>query len=137
MKIPLFILLASYLFLCACSKDNSNIPANPQDQLVAKWSLIKLVEKFKDTGEEQTQPFDEGSYIRFDNNGICYAFVDGESYSANWKYVDNKTGIWIDNSNGFDVNNLGYSFKTLTNRSLILLSKEDSDIAEQTIHLEK
>lgn len=127
-------LLSIFLFVSSCKKDKSS-PNDNQSELIDKWTLVKIV--FNTSAGQETEPFNEGSYIKFDSNGFVYAFVDGETTSSNWKYTDSKSGIWIDGNQGLDVNDAGYDIITMDAHNLVFRSKDYSDTNGETIYAKK
>ena len=108
MKKHLFLFSVSLTFLLFACDKNSDSP-NAQGDLTEQWNLIKSVYVDTSTKNEDVEPYDEGSYLRFDDNGICYSHVDGDDNSSNWHYIDDGKGILIDNSSGFEANDSGYA----------------------------
>ncbi len=110
--------------IVSCNK-NDNAPGG-NTSLINKWNLIKGTFKDSITGETDNVDVTEGSYMRFDTNGICYSMVDDEPDAGDWHYIDNNKGVFIATISTFDYNNTEFKIETLTDHALVLRSKKYS-----------
>ncbi|MES2267670.1 MAG: lipocalin family protein [Bacteroidota bacterium] len=114
MKKLLFI--ATLLFACTvgftgCKKSGENPSSVSKSQITGKWLYVKIVE------DGDTESFDDGEYIQFNEDGTAYDSMDNDN--ARWSLSGNKLSITNDGET------YAANVDKITNSELVLSVTDD------------
>lgn len=126
----------------ACKKNKNNGPEEIDyaTEIIGKWNLEKLellIESEEGT-ETETDYAEEGSYIKFRENGTYLTYIYDEG-ADEWELeeglysVENKK-LTLSDANHEDEE--FYDIKSMTQNSMLLFSEEDGTIGNIEYHFE-